>query len=162
MVDWKQYIFSILGCSLICGLFLQIIADTKKKSLIQMICGTVITIMILSPISRIDFRELLHSSDIEQISPARYIAEGKKTAMEAKSEAMTSCCETYILDRAKILGCNVTATVTLDENFIPIFVKIVGDIEPSIQEELENILIVEMGIPKENQEWIWNQENNGS
>jgi hypothetical protein len=162
MGNLRQYFFSILICALSSGIFQQIVSDSKKRALIQMACSTVLVILILNPLSTVDFGALLQVHDAGQNTAADYIAEGKKMIMEAKKEEMMSSCEAYISERAKILGSSITATVTLNDHFLPVFVKIEGQMEPILKTELEKMLTMDMGIPRENQEWIWNQENNDS
>jgi len=60
------------------------------------------------------------------------------------------------------LGAEITAKVSLDEALTPVFVEIGSENALTIQNELQTILTTDLGIPKENQKWIWNQENNSS
>lgn len=162
MDGWKQYVFSLIICSLSCGIILQIISDPKRKALMHLVCGTVLAVSILRPLSRIDLEDSLRIPVLDQFSADYFLAEGKKTALKAREQNIKGYCEAYILEKAKALDAEITAHVSLDEDLIPIFVEINGVVGPNIQMQLQNILTTDLGIPKENQKWIWNQESNSS
>lgn len=162
MGTWKQYVFSIVVCSLSCGILSQIISDTKRKALIHLISGAVLAISILRPLSRINPEDFRHVPDLDQFSADYYIAEGKQTSLEALERRIKDSCEAYILDKAKELGTEIIADISLNEDLIPVFVEISGEADPNVQTELQKILTTDLGIPKENQKWIWNQESNSS
>ena len=60
------------------------------------------------------------------------------------------------------LGVDVTAEISLDEMLVPVFVEISCEEDLKLQLELQKILTDELGIPKENQKWIMNQDINSS
>jgi predicted dehydrogenase len=91
-----------------------------------------------------------------------YIAEGEKTALEAQERIITESCEAYIENRAKALGADVQVNVRLNRDQIPDLAEIRGNPGPEIQMQLQEILSEDLGIPKENQSWIWHQENSSS
>jgi len=91
-----------------------------------------------------------------------YIAEGERTAAEAMERCIKDSTETYILNKAKAMGTEIRVQVSLDETGIPAFVEIRGKGEPQAEQELQKILMTDLAIPKENQKWTWNQENNSS
>jgi len=162
MGSWKQYVFSLIVCALSCGIISQIISDTKRKALMHLVCGTVLAISILRPLSKINLEELLYIPSLNQISADHYIADGEKTATEARARYIKASCETYILDKAKTLGADVMVQISLNEDLLPVFVEMRGEADPNVQMELQKILTTDLGIPKENQKWIWNQESNSS
>ncbi len=160
MDSWKQYAFSLIVCAFLCGIVTQIVSDTRHKKLIRLSCGVVIGISIVSPLSQLDLKSLLCIPDWNSYAVESYIAEGQKTASEARGRYIKSACEAYILDKAMTLEADVTAQVFLNEELIPVFVEMEGESDPDVKMELERILSEELGIPKENQKWTWNQESN--
>lgn len=162
MPSWKQSILTFLICSLTCGILSQIVADTGKQKLMQFICGTLLAVTVLNGFTRIDPAEFLPISAGNGNLADNYIAEGEKAASEEQRKRITADCEAYILNKAKELGAEVTAKVFLDETFVPVFVEITCKSDKTLQQELQKILTMDLDIPKENQQWIWNQENNSS
>jgi hypothetical protein len=162
MSSWKQSILTFLVCSLTCGILSQIVSDTGKTKLIQFISGTFLAVTVLSGFARIDPADF-HLISAGNRNPAdAYIAMGKQAAAEEQKIRITADCEAYILDKAKELGAEVTAKVSLDELLVPVFVEITCESDRNLQPDLQKILTMDLGIPKENQQWIWNQENNSS
>lgn len=162
MDSWKQYVLSIITCAFICGILSQIISDTKRKALMRLVFGTVLAIFLLRPFSDINIENVLERSLLDQTAANLFIAEGEKTAAEAKTEYIKASCEAYILDKAAKLGTEVSAEIFLDHNLMPTFAEIEGALTPDLQMQLQTILTDDLGIPKENQSWIWNQEANSS
>ena len=162
MPSWKQSILTFLVCSLTCGILSQIVSDTSKRKLFQFIFGTLLVVTVLSGLARIDLSDFQLISAGNRNPADAYIAEGKEAASEMQRKRITTDCEAYILDKAKELGAEVTAKVSLDELLVPVFVEITCQSNKDLQPELQKILTMDLGIPKENQQWIWNQANNSS
>lgn len=162
MVNWKMHLISIIVSALICSIISQLIANEKRKSLIHMISGTILAISILYPLSGIRLNDLLMMPFPEKNSAEYYIAEGKKTALEAQERFIKEACEAYVLNEAQAPESKVMVKFTLNTDLIPVFAELIGEVDTDMQVRLENILAEDLDIPKENQKWIWNQESNSS
>lgn len=162
MISWKPYILSILVCSMICGIVSAMLSDTKRKHLIHLICGVVMILSILGPLTHVNPEYLQEMERYNRFDGEFYISEGKKAAVEQRERCIIDCCETYILDKTKILGWDTEVEIRLDELQIPVFAEIKCMRNEKLQLQLQEILEKDLGIPKENQTWIWNQENNSS
>lgn len=158
MEAWKGYILDILVASITASIFLQILPDSSKKELLHLLCGILLTVVILMPLSDIRLNDFL---DLTQYMPesADYLLEhGTETAEEAKRQYITDRCEAYILDKAKALDAEILPFVQVDETFLPVYAEIQGELEPQVQKKLEQMLMLDLGITKENQRWIGNPE----
>ncbi len=162
MDSWKQYIYTVILCVCICSVITQMISDSRQKSLIRMICGVILGITILQPLSRLGWEDLLSSSDWDLGSAQYWISEGEDLARETAAEVIKSSCETYILEKAELLGADISVQISLDEDQLPVSAVITGRAGTAQQRQLQNILTTDLGLPKENQTWIWNQENRDS
>lgn len=162
MESWKQYLISIIVSALSCGIISQMISDTKSKELMHLLCGLILAISILHPLSRLDLKTLFSISISDSNMTDQYITEGKEIASEAKAARIKAYCEAYILEKAKAEGADIEVDLFLDENQMPASAEIEGTLEADIQSRLQNILVEDLGIPKENQTWSWNQESNSS
>ena len=158
--NWEQYIFSLFICSLGCSIAAQMAEDSKKKALLRFVCGVVLVITLFRPLTDLELDDLpvLPSGNWEIADD--YIAEGEKTARDEMEKHIKASCETYILDKAKKLGTEITVQVSLDENQVPAYILIQGEVEPEVQKKLQETLVTDLGIPKENQQWTQNQGNN--
>lgn len=159
---WKQYLLSVLICTLICGVVSQILVDTKRKQLVQMICGIVIAISIFYPLTKVKLEKYMQFSDMDWNEADYYVSAGEKLSFTEREKCIQSTCETYILDKAKQLDTEIEVEIILNEEKVPCFAEIHYAGDSKIQSELQTILETDLGISKENQKWIRNQENNSS
>ena len=83
-------------------------------------------------------------------------------AAQARMDSIKASCETYILDRAKDLEADIRVDISLDDAGIPVFAELHAEPDSDVQSRMQTIITAELGIPKENQKWIWKQENNSS
>ena len=162
MAVWKQYAMSVILCALCCGILMNLITDARRKRIIQSICGTVLAISVLSPLSNIQIDRFLRQNITAADSAERFISIGKQSAIEARHQYIKDTCEAYISNRASAMDTALSVYISLDENMIPAFAQLHGDYTHNAQQELESILETELGITKENQVWIWNQKSNSS
>lgn len=162
MDAWKEYAFTLIVIALCCGILIQTVSDTKGKALVRLISGVVLAIVLLQPLEKRAFEEILQLPEFDESIAEFYIEEGRKTAIETKRAFIEAQSEAYILNKAKMLGGEITVQVFLDEDLVPDFAQIHEKGETSIQKHLEIILSTDLGIPKEHQKWIWKQDGSGS
>lgn len=160
MGSWKQYILSLILWAFSCGIISQIVSETKAKELVRLVCGIIMTILILRPLAGIDLESLLEIPFADSTGVEAYVAEGEQVAFEHQERCISSACEAYILDKARNLGAEICADISLNEDLLPVSAVIIGEIPQEIQIDLQKILTMDLGIPKENQQWIWNPEKN--
>lgn len=162
MDSWKQYIYTVLICVCISSVITQMISDSRQKSLIRMICGVILAVTVLQPLSRLRWEDLGFFSPRNRDSAQFWTARGEDLARKATAEVIKSSCETYILEKAELLGADISVQISLDEDQMPVSAVITGRIGSDQQRQLQNILTTDLGLPKENQTWTWNQENRDS
>lgn len=163
MMDaWKSYVYSILVCLFCCAVVSQMLQDGRRKALLQFLCGTAVAITVLRPLTGLDLTQFLTLSDWETFAADAYVAEGEAAAGKERGMRIKQTCEAYILDKAKALGADLQICITLNQQQIPVFAEIQGQLQQSVQMALQEILMRDLGIPKENQRWTWNQENSSS
>ena len=162
MFSWKQYMLSIVVCSVSCGILSRIVSDTAMKKVMHLICGTILTVSLIAPLSEVDLAEFLQIPTESWNEAEFYISEGKKAGQEVQERCITEACEEYILNKAKVFGADMTVDIALDASMAPYFAEITGAGDAAVQMQLQSILTMDLGIPKENQKWIWNQESSSS
>lgn len=161
MVWWKQYALSIICCVLLCGIITHIVSDLRYKKLIQLICGTLLAVTLLKPLSStvsVDFPEW----DLNRFAPDDYVNAGKLAALREQEECIQTLCESYISNKAKDLGAVATAEILLNEKLQPNSARVFVQSGSEHRRNLERILEEDLGITKENQVWILNQEESSS
>lgn len=156
MAGWKGWVLDILTVAMVCRLLLLLL---PKKELAELVCGVALTVVLLQPLTGLRSEDF---PDIRQYlpeSPEALLAAGTETAGAAKSAYITQQYEAYILDKAKAMGADIQPRIRIDGEGLPVSACIRGDMDPQIQKQLEQILIRDMGITKENQQWTGNPEN---
>lgn len=159
MEDWKGYILDILVVSTSISIIMQILPDSSRKEILHLMCGVLLTTVILLPLSDIRPEDFLNFQQYLPESSDYLLKQGKEAADEAKRQYITDRCEAYILDKAKALGAEILPVVRVDEMLLPVYAEIQGNLEPQVQKTLEQMLVLDMGITKENQRWTGNPEN---
>lgn len=160
MSGWKQYLYSVIVSALACGIVTRMVQDPKRKELIRLVCGMVLMITILRPLSGIRPDILFQMAPEARNAASFYVTEGARAASEARAECIKASCEAYILDKAKQLGVAVEADISLDEALIPVFAEMIVQTDDPALQQLESILTTDLGIPKEHQKWIRKPESN--
>ena len=160
MMDaWKEYILDILMVSICVSIFLQFLPDSGRKDLLHLLSGILLTVVILQPLSEIRLEDFVNIQKYLPESSDYLLEQGIEAADEAKRQYITDRCEAYILDKAKALGAEILPVIRVDETFLPVYAEIQGNLEPQVQKTLEQMLVLDMGITKENQRWTGNPEN---
>lgn len=161
-MDWTAWAYSVIACALACSIVSQIDSGSKRKEILRLLCGIVLGISILYPFTKVNPEDLLQFSQWDPAGAEAYIAEGEKMAAQARMDSIKASCETYILNRARDLGADIQAEISLNDEGIPVFAELHGEPDSDTQCRMQAIITAELGIPKENQKWIWKQENNSS
>jgi len=158
--NWEQYFLSLFICSLGCSIAAQMTEGSKQKALLRFISGIVLVIVLFRPLTDLELDALLVLPAGNWEIADDYIAEGEKTARDEMEKHIKASCETYILEKAKKLGADIAVQVSLDEDQVPAYIVIRGELEPEVQKKLQETLVTDLGVPKENLQWTQNQGNN--
>lgn len=153
MIELRQYVLRIVSGALVCGILLGCIHGDNHETLLRMLCSIFLAILIMEPILNID-----QIPDFTFVQDA--IEEGQQEAQSGEAMAyqeteriITSYLETYILDKAKRKGANLTAEIILDNNHLPVQAILNGSVTNQVKLELSDIIASDLGISKENQLW---------
>lgn len=153
-------ILSVVAVALIISV-IGSVCDGNRGSgkLIRMVCALVLGIHILSGVMQLDFGKFsLFADDLLESADAA-AANGNRIASVATAEIIKEKTEAYILDKANDLGAELSVEVFLSDDDVPIPVTVLirGNASPYAKKKLEQMMASDLGIAKENQEWIgWN------
>lgn len=150
----RQYALTLIIGALICGILLGMVQKGAHEALLRFLCGMFLTVTLLAPLPGIHlepeldfFGEVISEGEIQT-------ATGKEMAQQELRRSISRSLEAYILDKAGQLDAQLQVSVTLDENCLPVTAELSGKIPEEVQKELSDILTNDLGIPKENQQWI--------
>ena len=153
MQQLGQHIFTITAVSVICGMLLSLLREGTMHRLLRMICGIILTIMTISPLRAVSF------SDFD-LFPQSYLPEGKTIAAfgndlagEERRRCIQHQLEAYILDKANALDAAIRPVVELDDQDIPVEVRLYGTCTSAVRQTLTAVITNDLGIPEEDQKW---------
>lgn len=159
---WREYVISVVGSCMLCGILCAFVTDSKKKDLLRLVCGIIITMTVAAPLTRRDISWQFPEELLEIADDGEILAAGEALAREEASRRIIAGCEAYILDKAELTDSGIQVEITLDDRQLPAFAEIRGDCSGETRRQLEALLESDLGITKENQRWTGKQEKNGS
>ena len=152
----REYVLGIVTAALICGILSGLVHEGAAAGLMKFLCGMFLTVAVLSPAAELDMDVLFIQSLYDNDLLLESVAAGEEMARQARSEIIKQQTQAYILDKAEALGAQITAEVQLSEDgqAVPVGVILTGDVSPWIRSRLEELLSSDLGIQKEDQQWI--------
>lgn len=154
MDELRRYVIGVAAAALLCGILTRLTKNCAAKEMIRMICGVFMTIVLIQPI--LGKKQLLFYSAFPEIreEAEALCEEGASAGGTIKREFIKQRVEAYISSRAEAMGAVIQASVSLGEDSIPVSVSITGSVSPLCKNKLTQIIASELGIPREQQEWI--------
>ncbi len=153
-----SYVLTVTAAAILAGILSSFLdKNTTSGALVKMAAGLFLLFAVLGPVAGwnpanlTDFTAGL-TSDGDQAA-----AEGENLAREAMGDIIKSEAEAYILDKASVYRADLTVQIELaQQNSIPVpeSVTIEGRISPYAKMQLQQLIEEQLGISKENQQWI--------
>ena len=152
----RDYAVSVLAVSLICAVISGILRNTAAGNSVKAICGMVLTIVIASPLVHMDLSAPLELTASFSDAAQAAVQRGEDLSREALCQVIKQKTQTYILDKAAELGAEISVEITLtrDDPPLPHSAILSGTISPQGKQKLQQILQTQLGIEKENVQWI--------
>ena len=150
----NEYVIALTACSLICGILLSIFPNGPLQGIMKLICSSYLVLVCILSVRSMDLSDWEQLADIYSEVGVSITAEGENMAMQERIQLIKAGVETYIYDKAASMGYSVDAVVKLDRDCIPCFVQLTGKVPSEIQQELSTMITDELGILKEDQQWI--------
>lgn len=157
MAGLQQYVVSVATAAIICGIVLGLAPGGTIQGILKMVCGIFLALMVIEPITRIDPDRLVSEFGLSYSEEADSAAAfGEEIARDSLAEYIKQKCEAYILDKAAGHGVTLDAEVTLSSGDPPVPESAVihGDVPANVKLRLEQVITEELGISKENLQWI--------
>ena len=150
----REYLVSIVSASMLSGILIRLTRNSASGEIVRMLCGIFMTIILIQPI--VGKKEMIWESELQGFGKqAEAISrEGIAEAESIRKEFIKQRVEAYISNRAETIGAEIQASVSLGEDCVPVSVRITGKISPLNRSRLTQVIVSELGIPREQQEWI--------
>ena len=148
----KDYLLSVTAAALVCGIVTSLAGKGSITKLLKLICGLFLTATVIKPAVDVRVENIYDFAENLNADSEMVVSQGEYVASEEMKRIIKQKTETYILDKAKALGAEITAEVVL-EDYIPAGVTIMGDISPFAKSNLSATIAQELGISPEEQIW---------
>ena len=129
------------------------VGGKQIKPVWKLIVGIFLTLTAVRPLADIDLGAVPSLVEVYSIQAEEAVREGE-LMMETQTQAIIkSRLEAYILDKAEVMGVSLEVNIALNENGLPISVRLSGAVPPGAKKRLQSIIETDLGIPKEAQTW---------
>lgn len=152
----RQYLLSVIAAAIICSIIISLV-DKKSagSALIKLLCGVFMTLTVVSPLVQIRLSDFSAYFSGLRANADAVVAIGEAESKNAMTAIIKQKTEAYILDKAAAMGLELEVKVYLDSSDIPkpFQIELQGRISPYQKGVLQDVIINDLGIPKENQIW---------
>ena len=149
----RQYILSVTVVCILSGVLLSLFREGTVMQLLRMVCGILLIITAIGPLSGKTIPEILTVPDHWLPDGEAAAAMGADLARRETRRCIQQRLEAYILDKAQALGADITPTVELDAENYPESIELEGDCSEDIRQTLSSVITNDLGIPEEDQKW---------
>ena len=156
MQAMRDYLMCVCIGSILLSLLQTLLPEGKYQKVLDFSGSIMLLLIVISPVVNLDASEILGTV-------SEYLNQDYKVDLEIVSnnqerieQVIIDSCATYILDKAEMIGADITVVVRLDvkDNVpYPTGVELSGAYNDQQKQILSNILEQELGIPKEEQKW---------
>lgn len=156
MEDIRLYLIGVVVAGLMCSIISLIVGKKGMiGTVITLLCGLMMALAVLGPWTTIKVDELFDWAQDISIDANGVVDDGENMALEAYRQGIIIRTESYILEKAKALDCDLQVEVFLsaDATSVPEQVRISGSISPYAKQVISTMLTDDLGIDREAQIW---------
>lgn len=154
MQQLGQYVVSLTAAALICGILLSLFRDGPVRLIVRLVCGVFLTVTALSPLTDLSIPDVSAFVSDYRAEGEANAALGENLARAETQKRIRQQLEAYILDKATLMGAEITADISLNDEGYPEAVCLSGEVTDAVRQQLQEMITNDLGIPKENQQWI--------
>lgn len=156
MTQIRQYLIGVMVAGLICSIVSLVVG---KKGLtgtvITMLTGLLMALAVVGPWTNIRLDSFWGWAEDISVDADDVVANGENMAKEAYRQGIIQRTQSYILEKAKALDCELQVEVFLsaDATSVPEQVRISGNASPYAKQVISTMLTNDLGIDREAQIW---------
>ena len=151
-----NYVLTIIIVAFVCSILSDLIQNPASAAIIHMISGMILAITIFAPISNADLSSYLNFDISVMDEASAAVNEGIAKSQDVLYASIKQETESYIQEKAAAMGTQISAKVSLSNDDLPVPVSVVmsGAISPAVKQKLQDLMETQLGITKENTQWI--------
>jgi hypothetical protein len=159
MNEISQYIISVVAVCIGCGLLRRLLDNkSASPSIVHTLCGVILTITIISPVLKINISSLERYISNIYVDAETIAQSSEEYSTNALRSIISDNISAYVLEKADLYDCQINQVeVVLSDDQIPtpVALRVAGRFSPYIRIKLSEIIESNLGIPKEHQQWIY-------
>lgn len=152
----SDYLIKIICAAILCSILNTLVnGSSGVAGMIKTISGIFMVFAILSPLINMKLNLSLDSINGFIQEGNSYSEQGMQLSRDEKNTYIKTSTQSYILEKADVLGAELNVEVVLSgdsENpYKAVYLE--GSISPYAKEQLSQMMVSVLGIPKEAQHW---------
>lgn len=147
------YLMGLVAAAIVAAVVSALGRMSSLPGLLRLLCGLFLTLSALGPLLRWDPIRL-DPVDTYRTQAQRYVQQGQARSEQARRAIIKERCEAYILKEAAGVQGALEAEVALSPEGLPQSVTLTGRWTPQAKAALSAAIHTQLGIAKENQQWI--------
>lgn len=151
-----EYLLTVTSAAVVCSIA-KSMAGSKSTAgkITKIVSGVFLTVTLLSPVMNFPLDDVTDFFEDYRSLASEAAASGTEMAAAAMGDIIKEETEAYILDKAVKMDLDITVEVTLCDSDppAPYQVIITGTVSPYKKNVLSQLIIDDLGIPRENQQW---------
>ena len=156
MSAFGQYLLSVVAAAITVSISNSLV-DKKGAiaSILKLISGLVLALVIVAPWTDLQLSDIEYTLSYTEADAAALVNDGQQLAQSEISKYIITKTTAYILDKASILGLNISVDIELTEDTPPSIQKITiaGLTSPYAKKRLAQIISDDLGVTEENLVW---------
>lgn len=156
-MEWiREYLIGVTAAAILCALVNRLMGKQGSGIAVRMVCGLLLTVSVIAPWTKARLDHLLDGKIQIDYEAEQLVQQGRVDADAQMRDIISRQTEAYILDKARGLGADISVTVTLSEDTLPVpkAVSISGNISPYGKNVLSQIISQDLGVGSEGQVWV--------
>jgi hypothetical protein len=156
MGDIRGYLLRLIAAAMVCWMAHAMMKkDTPVAAIGKLLCGVFMALTVLSPMMEFRIPDLMAYAEDYSTAAAQAAAMGQNFTNGAMTEIIKQRCASYILDKAREFGAELTVDIQVTEDFMPVpcAVTITGAVSPYARLRLGELITANLGIGEEAQFW---------
>lgn len=151
----RAYLLSITGVALLCAVAQRILGNGRGGRAAKLLLGLALVLTVMRPLVNWRLPSLDKITFSWEQEAAGAVAQGKEQAENATAAVIKNALRAYILEKAEQLGASVEVEFTLSAQapYAPEAAHLTGTASAYAKAQLQTLLVQELGISKENQQW---------
>lgn len=157
MAEIREYLIGVTAAAILCGIVTSISGEKGLLgSVIKLLTGLLMALALVSPWVSIPLEDLFGWTETIKADSSAIVRQGQSVGEESYRRVIKERLEAYILDEAKSLGLDLSVSVTLSEDAVPVPIgaELAGSVSPYFKQRMTLFMSDELGIRRENQIWL--------